>query len=55
MKLFQLQADAKFYAKNIDDAFARLAKHFERLRDGGDDNFITEGEIVVSTIVKEIK
>lgn len=55
MKLFQLQADAKFYAENIDDAFAKLANHFERLRTGGESYFVTEGEITVCTVVKEIE
>ena len=53
MKLFQLQADAKFYANNVDDAFAKLANHFERLRTGGDSYFVTEGEITVCNVVKE--
>lgn len=53
MKLFQLESNAKFYAENIDDAFAKLANHFERLRTGGESYFVTEGEITVMTVVKE--
>lgn len=37
-KLFELKVDAKFYADNIDDAFAKLAKHFADLADGGNEN-----------------
>ena len=37
-QLFSLQADVTFYAKDIDDVFLRLSKHYKGLYVSGIDN-----------------
>jgi hypothetical protein len=44
-KLFSIKADATFYAYDIDDAFKKLAYHFEHLSD--DDEFFSTGGIEI--------
>jgi len=51
MKTFHFRADCKFEAMDIDDAFRRLAEHFERLGSDDEDresDFLNWGTMEIS-------
>lgn len=52
MKLFKLEADAFFYADNIDDAMAKLSEHFKNMHcdDAPPFSIIVEGQIKIKPV-----
>jgi len=45
--MFKLKANLEFDAKDIDDAFKKLSKHFQDLHRGNPSHFISSGTISI--------
>jgi hypothetical protein len=50
MKSFTMNADIRFSAKNITDAFRKLEKHFRLLKKGEDNDLIELGKMQIEPI-----
>jgi hypothetical protein len=52
MKKFHFVADVIFDAKDLDDAFSKLSKHFKDLENSSESNFEHVGELKIN--LKEV-
>ena len=60
MKTFRMVADCTFLAKDIDDAFNKMAWHFHRLREpntlfdvAGESSVLTGGSITIEPLTEK--